>query len=68
MVLLVVWLVVAVLALVVLGGIGYGLFGALARLGREVAALDRDVRPVLDQIQQAAARAADARTGTHQAG
>ena len=64
MVLLVVWLVVVVLAVVVLGALAYGLLGAFARLGREVAALDRDVRPLLEQAQQTAARAAEAR-GAH---
>jgi hypothetical protein len=64
-VLLVVWAVVVVLALVVLGGIGYGLFGAFARLGREAAAFDREVRPVLEQIQQSVARAAAPDHGAH---
>jgi hypothetical protein len=59
--LLVVWIAVAVLAAVVLGALGYGLFGALSRLRREAAALERDVRPVLTQVQATAARAADAR-------
>jgi hypothetical protein len=63
-VLLVVWAVVVVLALVVLGGIGYGLFGAFARLGREATAFDRDVRPLLEQVRQTAARAAESRQGT----
>jgi hypothetical protein len=63
-VLLVVWAVVVVLALVVLGGIGYGLFGAFGRLGREAAAFDRDVRPLLEQVRQTAARAAESRDGT----
>jgi hypothetical protein len=35
-------------------------FGALSRLGREVASFEREVRPVLDQVQAAAA-AAEAR-------
>ena len=63
MVLWIVWGVVVVLALVVLGAIGYGLAGAFGRLTREVAAAERDVRPVLDQIHAttaaAHARAAD---------
>ena len=57
MLLLVVWIAVAVLAVVVLGALGYGLFGALTRLRREVAAFEREVRPVLTEAQ-AAARAA----------
>ncbi len=60
MLLLVIWIAVAVAALVVLGSIVFGLAGAVKRLGREVSALDRDLRPVLAQVQDAAARAADA--------
>jgi hypothetical protein len=48
--LLVVWIAVAVVVLVVLGSVGYGLVGAMRRLRREVAVLDRDLRPVLDQV------------------
>ena len=58
MLLLIVWIAVAVVVLVVLGSIVYGLVGAMKRLGREVSALDRDLRPVLAQVQEAAARAA----------
>ena len=57
--LLIVWIVVVVLALVVLGGVAYGVFGAFARLGREVASFEREVRPVLAQAQATAARAAE---------
>jgi len=56
-VLLIVWIVVVVLALVVLGGVAYGVFGAFARLGREVASFEREVRPVLEQAQATAAAA-----------
>jgi hypothetical protein len=49
--------VVVVLALVVLGVVGYGVRGALGRLDRELAAAERDVRPVLEQAQATAARA-----------
>ena len=49
--LLFVWIGVAVLALVVLGAVAYGVFGAFSRLGREVAAFDKEVRPVLEQVQ-----------------
>jgi hypothetical protein len=49
--LLIVWIVVVVLALVVLGAIGYGVLGAAGRLGRELEAAERDVRPLLDQAQ-----------------
>ena len=58
--LLIVWIVVVVLALVVLGGVAYGVFGAFTRLGREAASLEREVRPVLEQVQATAA-AAEAR-------
>ncbi|TKJ32001.1 hypothetical protein [Blastococcus sp. CCUG 61487] len=59
MLVLVVSLVVVVLALVVLGVLAYGVLGARARLAREVAAFDRDVRPVLEEFQRTAARAQD---------
>ncbi|MGY1802293.1 hypothetical protein ACI78T_03325 [Blastococcus sp. SYSU D00922] len=54
------WIVLAavlVLSLVVLGVLAYGLLGAFGRLGRELEAAERDVRPVLEQFQAAAARA-----------
>ena len=54
------WIVLAavlVLALVVLGALAYGLLGAFGRLGRELEAAERDVRPVLEQFQTVAARA-----------
>jgi hypothetical protein len=58
----VVWIVVAVvvvLALVVLGVVAHGVLGAFGRLGREAEALDREVRPLLEQAQTAAARAGE---------
>jgi hypothetical protein len=51
--LLVVWIAVAVFALVVLGSLLYSLLGAVQRLRREVAAVQRDLRPVLEQFQGA---------------
>ncbi|WP_448628703.1 hypothetical protein [Geodermatophilus sp. URMC 64] len=60
MLLLVVWIAVGVLAVVVLGSLAYLTLGALRRLGREATALDRDVRPVLERLRQAAARAGEA--------
>jgi hypothetical protein len=57
-VLLVVWVVVAVLAVLVLGGIGFGVVGAARRLTREAHALETEVRPVLVEVQQALDRAA----------
>ncbi|MCO7221532.1 hypothetical protein [Klenkia sp. PcliD-1-E] len=61
---LIVLLVVVVLALVVLGVLAYGLLGALGRLTREMAALQRDVAPVAAQLQQSLATAAVARQRT----
>ena len=60
MLLLVIWIAVAVVALVVLGAVAYGLFGAFRRLGREVAALDQELRPVLTEVQATLDRAAQA--------
>lgn len=57
MLLIWVWGVVVVLTLVVLGGLGYGLLGAFTRLQREVQGAEQDLRPVLEQLQAAAARA-----------
>jgi hypothetical protein len=52
-----VWVAVVVLALVVLGALAYGLVGALTRLRREVEGAQRDMKPVLEQLQATAARA-----------
>ncbi|MGY1745885.1 hypothetical protein [Blastococcus sp. SYSU D00695] len=60
MLLLVVWIAVPVLCLVVLAAVGYGLFGALQRLGREAQALEREVAPLLASAQALQARAATA--------
>jgi hypothetical protein len=60
-VLLIVWIAVVVLALVVLGVVAYGVFGALSRLGREATALEREVRPLLQQVQATAAAAEERR-------
>jgi hypothetical protein len=57
--LLIVWAVVAVLCLVVLGGLAYGLLGASGRLRRELEGAERDLRPFLAQLQQTADRAAE---------
>jgi hypothetical protein len=56
----VVYLIVGlvVLALVVLGAVAYGVLGAAGRLRREVAAAEREVRPLLTEVQATAARAA----------
>ena len=52
-----VWIGVVVLALLVLGIVGYGLVGALTRLRREVEGAQRDLAPVLAQLQATAAHA-----------
>ena len=54
----VVWIAVAVLAVVVLGALAYGVLGAAGRLRREVAAFEREVRPLLTEAQATAERAA----------
>jgi hypothetical protein len=54
--LLFVWIAVGVVTVVVLGSLAYSTAGALSRLGREAAALDREVRPVLEQLQAGLAR------------
>ncbi len=58
MLLTVVWISVAVLAVVVLGTLAYGVVGAAGRLRRELAALEQDLRPLLTEGQATAARAA----------
>jgi hypothetical protein len=55
--------VVVVVALVVLGVVGYGVLGAAGRLGRELAAAEREARPLLAQVQATAARADEATAG-----
>ena len=52
-----VWIGVVVLAVVVLGILAYGLVGALTRLRREVEGAQRDLAPVLEQLQATAAHA-----------
>ncbi|MGY1832791.1 hypothetical protein ACI8AA_20460 [Geodermatophilus sp. SYSU D01180] len=61
--LLVVWIAAVVVSLVVLGAIGYGLLGAFQRLGRELQAAEREVRPVLEQAAATAVRAAALQAG-----
>jgi hypothetical protein len=48
--LLIVWIAVAVLAVVVLGGILYGVLGAAARLRTEVTGAAVDLRPLLADV------------------
>ncbi len=58
-----VWVAVVVLALVVLGVVVYGLVGALTRLRREVEGAQRDLQPVLEQLQATAAHAESVAAG-----
>ena len=58
MLLLVVWIAVVVVSLVVLGALAYSVFGAFGRLGRELQAAEREVAPLLEQVQATTARAA----------
>ena len=51
-----VWVGVAVLTVVVLGGLVYGVLAAMKRLAGEVTAFDRELRPVLTEVQQTLAR------------
>jgi hypothetical protein len=54
------WIVLAavlVVALVVLGIVGYGVLGAFGRLGRELEAAELDARPLLEQVRTTVARA-----------
>jgi hypothetical protein len=55
--LLIVWIAVAVLALVVLGGIAFGVLGAVARLRKEVTGAAADLAPVLADVQATLAAA-----------
>jgi hypothetical protein len=60
-VLLIVWIVAGLVVLAVLGSVLFGVFGSLRRLGKEVAAFETEVRPVLERAQASAARAAAVR-------
>ncbi len=55
---LVVWGVTALVVVVVLGSVVFGVLGSLRRLGRELDALDRELEPVRTQASATAARAA----------
>ncbi len=59
--LLVVWIAVVVVALAVLGVLGYGLRGAAGRLDRELRGLQADVEPVRADVEEALRRAATQR-------
>lgn len=58
---LVVWTVAVLVVLAVLGSVLFGVAGALRRLGRELAAFERELEPVRTQAQATAARAAAVR-------
>ena len=53
-----VWIAVAVLAVLVLGILAYGLLGAVQRLTKELRATDTALRPIRAEVQQTVARAA----------
>ena len=59
--LLAVEVAVVVLALVLLGSVGFGLVGSVRRLRLEVEALARETEPLWDQAQLTAGRAAQTR-------
>jgi hypothetical protein len=59
--LLIVWIAVAVLTVVVLGGVAYGVLGAAARLRTEVTGAAVDLRPVLADVQATVAAAGRSR-------
>ncbi|WP_369134926.1 hypothetical protein [Modestobacter sp. I12A-02662] len=56
--LLVVWIAVVVVALAVLGVLGYGVRGAAGRLDRELRGLQADVEPARADVEEALRRAA----------
>ena len=58
-----VWIAVAVLAVLVLGILAYGLLGAMQRLTRELRATDTALRPIRAEVQQTLARVAAQRAG-----
>ena len=58
---LVVWVVAALVVVAVLGSVLFGVAGSLRRLGRELAALEREVAPVRTEAQRTAERAAAVR-------
>ncbi len=61
MLLLIVWIVAGLVVLAVLGSVLFGVVSSLRRLGREVAAFQSEVQPVLEQAQRSAVRAAAVR-------
>ncbi len=61
---LVVWIVAGLIALVVLAGVLVGVAGSMRRLSGELTAFERELRPVTEQAQRTAARAAAVRERT----
>jgi hypothetical protein len=61
-VLLWVWIAVAVLAVLVLGILAYGLLGAVQRLTKELRATGTALQPIRAEVQQTMARAAAQRS------
>ena len=53
-----VWIAVAVLAVLVLGILAYGLLGAMQRLTKELRATDTALRPIRGEVEQTLARVA----------
>jgi hypothetical protein len=62
-VLLWVWIAVAVVAVVVLAGLTYGVAGAFGRLEREMQEFEGEVRPVLGRLQEGLAQAVETASG-----
>jgi uncharacterized membrane protein YcjF (UPF0283 family) len=58
-VLWIVWVALVVLALVVLAVLAFQVLGAFTRLTREVGGLQRDLQPVLADVQATLARVAE---------
>ena len=61
---LVVWVVAGLVVLLVLGSVLFGVLGSLRRLSGELTAFERELRPVVEQAQRTAARAAAVRERT----
>ncbi len=55
----IVWVALVVLALVVLAVLAFQVLGAFNRLTREVGGLQRDLQPVLAEVQATLARVAE---------
>ena len=58
-----VYIAVAVLAVLVLGSLAFGVLGAMQRLTKELRATDTALRPIRAEVEQTMARAAAQRSG-----